>query len=163
MAIVFLLGPSLWKSPASGVVPNGPMDVRKRIAQSWKRDGHTVILMEEAHDIKGEGFIGKFDRLLHDHVTTVVMYWPPLAKMQTTYDELILLCDRQEYLKRKAIRFWLVHHVSVASIQENELKILETGERSRYLTDVAKLGPYMIAWKDQDDLNDKIQQLSQEL
>lgn len=163
MSVVFLLGPSLWKTPSSELVVSGPMRVRKRIAQSWRRDGHRVILMEETPDVKGDRFIDKFDRLLHANVTNVVMYWPPLAKMQTTYDELILLCDREEFLKQKAVRIWLLHHVSVASIQENELKILETGERSRYLTDVAKLGPYMVAWEDHDDLFVKVDQLSHEL
>lgn len=163
MAVVFLLGPSLWKSSGGEPTPSIPMEVRKRIARMLRQDGHTVILMEEAPDGKGEGFIDKFDRLLRQDVTDVVTYWPPLAKMQTTYDELILLCDRHEFLKRKQIRIWLVHHVSVASIREDEFKVLETGDRSRYLTDVAKLGPYAVEWESDDNLYAKIELLSAEL
>jgi len=31
--------------------------------------------------------------LLRQGVTHIVVYWPPLAKMATTYTELVLLCD----------------------------------------------------------------------
>lgn len=60
--------------------------------------------------------------------------------MQTTYDELILLYDRQAVLKKKAISIWVLHHVSVAQITKDEFRVLEKGSRSRYLTAVARLG-----------------------
>jgi len=50
--------------------------------------------MEEEHDVPGEDLVEKFDRLLRRSITDIVIYWPPHAKMQTTYDELILLRDR---------------------------------------------------------------------
>lgn len=57
--------------------------------------GQSCDLMEDDPDRDGEDVIQKFDRLLKSKVTEIVLYWPPLAKMQTTYDELILLYDRR--------------------------------------------------------------------
>ena len=139
------------------------MQVRRDIAQTFRRDGHKVILMEDDPDRGGEDLIQKFDRLLRQGVTDVVFFWPPLAKMQTTYDELILLCDRRGFLAAKSIPIWLMHHVSVASIRKNEFRVLESGNRSRYLTAVAKIGVHPLEWDDADDLEKQVRLLSMEL
>lgn len=119
--------------------------------------------MEDDPDRDGEDLIEKFDRLLRHKATDVVLYWPPLAKMQTTYDELILLCDRRDFLKREKIRLWALHHSSVATITKDEFKVLETGNRSRYLTAVARLGIRPLEWTSEDDLTEQAALLAAEL
>jgi hypothetical protein len=163
MAIVFLLGPGMW-DPAKGPATDpDPMQVRRGLAEVFRGHGHTVILMEDDPHRQGEDLIQKFDRLLRSGVTDIVLYWPPLAKMQTTYDELILLCDRHAFLKEKSVRLWALHHSSVATITGDEFKILETGNRSRYLTAVARLGLHPLEWETEDDLNEQARLLSAEL
>ena len=109
-AIVFLLGPGMWNNPKRPVADPAPMQVRRDIAKAFISRGHKIILMEDDPDRQGEDYIQKFDRLLRNKVTDVVLYWPPLAKMQTTYDELILLCDRRDFIEKAAIRLWALHH-----------------------------------------------------
>lgn len=120
------------------VADPAPMQVRRDLAEVFRGHGHTVILMEDDPDRQGEDLIQKFDRLLQSGVTDIVLCWPPRAKMPTTYDELILLCDRLDLLEKKSVRLWVLHHVSVATITRDEFKILETGSRSRYLTALAR-------------------------
>ena len=162
MAVIFLLGPGYWREGEGAPSTDTPLDVRKRIAEALEKDGHTVLLMEKVRDIGGETILQKFDRLLRQGVTQVVVYWPPLAKMATTYTELVLLCDREEFLKKQQIGLWLMHHVSVLSISEDEFKVLERGDRSRYLEAVVKLGPRAVKWETEQDLHDKIRLLSAE-
>lgn len=163
MAIVFLLGPGMWDPDRGPAADPAPIQVRRDLAEVFRGHGHTVILMEDDPDRQGEGFIQKFDRLLRSGVTDIVLYWPPQAKMQTTYDELILLCDRRDFLKENSVRLWALHHSSVATITGDEFKILETGNRSRYLTDVACLGLRPLEWETEDDLNEQTRLLSVEL
>jgi hypothetical protein len=139
------------------------MQVRREIAESFVSRGHDVILMEDDPDRQEEDYIQKFDRLLRGNLTDVVLYWPPFAKMQTTYDELILLCDRREFLEKASIRLWALHHSSVARIAHEEFKILETGNRSRYLTAVARLGLRPLQWENEEDLAEQVRLLSIEL
>ena len=89
MAVIFLLGPGLWDASKNPPDAASPMQTRRHIAKLFERDGHKPILMEDDPDRGGEDLIQKFDRLLRHGVTDVVVYWPPLAKMQTTYDELV--------------------------------------------------------------------------
>ena len=163
MANIFLLGPGWWDAGKGVPPPDTPLNFRKRIAEIWRKDGHTVLLMEEAADVKGETILQKFDRLLRQGVTHVVIYWPPLAKMATTYTEMVLLCDRQEFLIKQRINVWFVYHVSVASISGDEFKVLEPKDRSRYLEAVVKLTPHAVGWENEADLYNKIQLLSTEL
>jgi hypothetical protein len=153
MAVVFLLGPGMWDTAKRPAADPAPMKVRREMAKAFIEHGHKVTLMEDDPDRAGEDYIQKFDRLLRDKVTDVVLYWPPLAKMQTTYDELILLCDRRAFLKKHSIRLWALHHSSVAKISKDEFKVLETGNRSRYLTAVARLGLRPLEWEDEKDLD----------
>jgi hypothetical protein len=83
--------------------------------------------------------------------------------MQTTYDELILLCDRRDYLAKASIRLWALHHSSVARIGHDEFKVLESGNRSRYLTAVARLGLRPLQWEDEETLAEQVRLLSAEL
>lgn len=139
------------------------MQVRRDIEKTFIREGHKVILMEDDPDRQDEDYIQKFDRLLRSGVTDVVLYWPPLAKMQTTYDELILLCDRRNFLEKASIRIWALHHPSVARITHEEFKVIETGNRSRYLTAVARLGLRPLQWADDAELKDLVRLLAAEL
>jgi hypothetical protein len=107
--------------------------------------------------------IQRFDRLVRQGITDVVVYWPPRAKMQTTYDELILLCDRRAFLKQNRIDIWVLHRISVASIRREEFNVLESGNRSRYLTAVAKLGVHPLEWEEDKDLQDRVRLLSTQL
>lgn len=163
MAVIFLLGPGMW-DPAKGAssAPT-PMQVRRHLAAIFAKVGHKVILMEDDPDRKGEDMIQKFDRLLRQDVTDVVIYWPPLAKMQTTYDEFILLCDRHDYLKAEDIGLWLLHHTSVAEVRRDEFIVLEKGNRSRYLTAVAKLGVSALEWEADKELTEQAGLLASEL
>ncbi|MBI2922462.1 MAG: hypothetical protein HYY18_15535 [Planctomycetes bacterium] len=163
MAVVFLLGPGMWDSTRRAIADPTPMQVRRSIGKILKEHGHRVILMEDDPNRGGEDYIEKFDRLLRDRVTDVVLYWPPAAKMQTTYDELILLCDRRDYLKREAVRLWALHHSSVATIKGDGFKVLETGNRSRYLTAVARLGLRPLEWNDEKELAAQARLLAAEL
>ena len=163
MAVIFLLGPGYW-DPAKGIPPSDtPLKVRERLAAIFERDGHAVIIMEKASVIKGEGMIEKFDRLLHQAVTDVVIYWPPLSKMQTTYDEFILLYERREFLRKKRIGVTVLYHPSVSSIGKDEFDVLEKGNRSRYLTDLVRLGVDALEWEDDEDLDEQAKLLSTQL
>jgi len=161
MAVIFLLGPGMW-GPERTAADVSPMEVRKKLAARFRTDGHAVILMEDEADRKGEDMVEKFDRLLRK-ATAIVMYWPPQAKMQTTYDELILLRDRKAYLAEAKTAIWVLHHDSVAEISGDEFNVLEAGNRSRYLTAVAALGVHPIDWSDDEELDRKAALLSAEL
>ncbi|MBI2387378.1 MAG: hypothetical protein HYV14_15420 [Elusimicrobia bacterium] len=163
MAVVYLLGPGMWDGGKRTSDDQSPLLVRRSIAKTLGANGHQVVLMEDDPDRIGEDLIEKFDRLLRHKVTDVVLYWPPLAKMQTTYDELILLCDRRDFLKKEKIRLWALHHSSVATITKDEFKVLETGSRSRYLTAVARLGLRPLEWTSDDDLAEQTGLLAAEL
>lgn len=162
MAVVFLLGPGMWGPPKGGVAPS-PMDVRRRMATILQASNHKVILMEDAPDLKGEDVIQKFDRLLRGKVTDIVLCWPPLAKMQTTYDELILLYDRRAFLRKSRIALWALHHVTVAKITRDEFRVLETGQRSRYLEAIARLGVTPLEWDAEHELEQWTYLLASEL
>ena len=163
MAVIFLLGPGMWDASTHSATALSPIQVRRQIARTLDAGGHEVILMEDDPDRKGEDMIEKFDRLLRRAVTEVVVYWPPLAKMQTTYDEFILLCDRHEFLRAHSIRIWLLHHVSVAELRKDDFRVLEKGNRSRYLTAVARLGVHPLVWQNERELHDCVTMLATEL
>lgn len=163
MAVVFLLGPSQWDGVQRPQAGSAPMQVRRDLAAIFIKHGHKVILMEDDPDRESEDYIQKFDRLLRSKVTDIVLYWPPLSKMQTTYDELILLCDRRVFLDKESLRLWALHHSSVARITKDEFIILETGSRSRYLTAVARLGLRPLQWEDDKDLAEQALLLAKEL
>lgn len=116
------------------------MVVRREIAKTLAAGGHRVILMEDEQDKKGDDMIQKFDRLLRNRVTDIVLYWPALAKMQTTYDELILLYDRKDFLRRHEIPIWVLHH-----------------------TAVARLGVRPLEWETEDDLEERTTLLAAQL
>lgn len=151
MAIVFLLGPSQW-DPQRGEPPkHTPMEARRQIEELLEAEGHHVILMEDVEDERGEDLIEKFDRILQSKgVTDIVVYWPAGAKMQTTYDELILLRDRVDDVPLPDI--WVLHHASVAEISRDEFRVTEAGGRSRYLEAVARLGVRPFPWDDHEAL-----------
>ncbi len=162
MAVVFLLGPSQW-DPQRGPPPKRtPMDVRREIEQLLEDAGHHVILMEDIDDRQGEDLIEKFDRILQTKgITDLVVYWPAGAKMQTTYDELILLRDRVEDLPLPDI--WVLHHASVAEIRRDEFRVTEPGGRSRYLEAVARLGVRPLRWEDHEALSHLVGLLASEI
>jgi hypothetical protein len=163
MAVVFILGPGMWDPANRHAADPTPIQIRRGMAKTLVQYGHAAILMEEDPDRKGEDVIQKFDRLLRAKVTDVLLYWPPLAKMQTTYDELILLYDRRVFLKKHSIRLWAMHHSSVAKISKDEFVVLETGNRSRYLTAVTRLGLRPLEWGDEEELAEQVQLLAAEL
>ena len=163
MAVVFLLGPGMWAAEEAERSKLPPMVVRRRLAAILGEGGHRAFLMEDDPDRLGEDLIQKFDRLLRGGVTDVLLYWPPLARMQTTYDELILLCDRKNLLRELGIAIWVLHHVKVAAIAAGTFKILEKGGRSRYLTAVAGLGVHPLEWETDAELDERVRLLAAEL
>jgi hypothetical protein len=157
MAILFLLGPSLWESGE-----DVPMRTRREIGKVFRESGHRVILMEDEADKEDEDLVEKFYRLLLEkRVTDIVVYWPAHAKMQTTYDEFILLRARMDISKLP--RIWVLHHSSVASIKVGQFEVKERGSRSRYLTAVAKLGTHPLEWDSAEDLKEQVRLLAMEL
>jgi hypothetical protein len=157
MAILFLLGPSMRESGE-----DVPMRTRREIGEVFRESGHRVILMEDEADKGDEDLVAKFYRLLLERsVTDIVVYWPAHAKMQTTYDELILLRARMDISKQS--RIWVLHHSSVASIKVGQFEVKERGSRSRYLTAVAKLGTHPLEWDSVEDLKEQVRLLAMEL
>ncbi len=153
MAVIFLLGPGMWDFEKKGTESDSsPLEVRRNIAKILRGAGQ-----------KNEDMIQKFIRLLHSKVTDVLLYWPPLAKMQTTYDELLLLYVRKALLRRKRISIWILHHASVAEITREEFKVLEPGNRSRYLTAMTRLGAYILEWQTESELKEQVLLLSSQL
>lgn len=162
VAVVFLLGPSQWlRKQALQEIPS-PMEERRQIAQTLRHEGHRVVLMEDIHAQDREDLIAKFDRILQcEGVTDILVYWPPQAKMQTTYDELILLSDRCK--EPNLPRVWVLHQSSLAEISRNHFQVNEAGGRSRYLEAVARLGVRPLDWETRDDMMRLVRLLATEL
>lgn len=164
MATVFLLGPSRWDADRRQAPGPTPMEVRRRLQRilQGQEGEHAVLLMEDEPDRTGEDLLEKFWRLVEERaVTDVVVYWPPGAKMQTTYDELVLLRDRLGI--QELPRTWVLHHVDVAAFHEDHLEVKEAGGRSRYLEAVARLGVRALDWEDGDGLDRLAARLAEEL
>lgn len=160
MGTLFLLGPSEWDAERGGAGPTTPMRVRRDLALTLAASGHVVILMEDEKEEPGEDMVQKFERLL-GRATDVLFYWPPLAKMATTYDEMLLL--RKAADKGTLPRLWFLHHDTVASIAHGEFKILERGGRSRYLTSLARLGITAVPWTTEKELHERAALLAAEM
>jgi hypothetical protein len=138
------------------------MDIRRTIKRLLAAQRHRTVLMEEVEDYPGEDLIEKLDRILQSHnIQHVVIYWPAGAKMQTTYDELLLLRDR--FGQRKLPKIWVLHESSVAKITKQRFLLKEPGGRSRYLESVARLGVRPIPWDSHDEMFHLVRLLSQEL
>lgn len=162
MAVVFLLGPSLWKKGTRASRTETPMEMRYKLAQIFKENGHITFIMEAEDGLPSEDLVEKFDRMLHDRgVTDVVFFWPLGARMQTTFDEFILLRDRMG--NRSLPDIWVLHDRRVARIERGVFHVLESGGRSRYLEAVAALGVTPLAWSGQKELRRLVQELVEEL
>lgn len=161
MATIFLLGPSEW-DPARGAPPSRtPFALRLAVAREMRAHGHDVVLMEQVGDEPGEDMVDKFDRILRrEAVTDIVVLWPKGAKMQTTYDELLLLRDR---VSQDLPRVWVLHHAAVAEIRRGVFRLKEPGGRSRYLDSVARLGVRPLSWSTASELDTIARRLSREL
>jgi hypothetical protein len=165
MAVVFLLGPSEW-DPDRSKPPQGPtpLDHRRRLAKLLEgaQGQHIAFLMEDEPSRSGEDLVEKFWRLIQEkRVTDVVVYWPPAAKMQTTYDELVLLRDRLGLQALPTI--WVLHHTKVATFERDHLTLHEPGGRSRYLEAVARLGVRALDWDDDEGLERLATHIAEEL
>ncbi len=157
MATVFVLGPSFLQSGEKAL-----LRVRQELADIFREGSQHAFLMEEQPDRKGEDIVDKFYRLVEENaVSDIVVYWPDGAKMQTTYDELILLRARMDVMKVPTI--WILHHASVATITEDEFTVNEPGNRSRYLDGVARLGVRPLVWDTDQELRDLARLLATEL
>jgi hypothetical protein len=66
-------------------------------------------------------------------------------------------------LRELEIRIWTFHHSSVARIADDDFQILETGQKSRYLTDVARLGLRPLEWETDEELEELTRLLAAEL
>lgn len=165
MAVIFLLGPSEW-DPERTKPPVGltPLDHRRRLQKLLEGASgeHVVFLMEDEPPRTGEDLLEKFWRLIEQkRVTDVVLYWPPAAKMQTTYDELLLLRDRLGI--QKLPRIWVLHHTGVATFEKNHMVMHEPGGRSRYLEAVARLGVRAVDWDTEEELDHLATTIAEEL
>lgn len=162
MAVLFLLGPSFWAEGKRGRRRKSPLDHRHEIARLLSKMGHKVLLMEQQEDRIDEDLVGKFGRIIDKAgLTDIVVYWPWGAKMQTTFDEFILLREKKESSKLPPV--WVLHDQRVAAITKGEFRVLEAGNRSRYLESVASLSVTAIPWSTHRDLYRKCHELADEL
>lgn len=162
MAIIFLLGPSVWKA-GKKTPAYSPMEMRRQIAEMFRENGHKVILMEDEPDITGEDLPNKFYRLLRDKaVTDVVVYWPSLAEMQTTHAEFVLWGACPNISQLPPIQ--LLHHASIFSVKGEVFNINDREDRNRYLTSIlARQGVCLVEWESDEDLKEQVCLLSAEL
>lgn len=138
------------------------MDVRRELKAVFEARKHRVILMEDVGGEQGEGLVDKFERILErKDVEHVVVLWPKAAKMQTTYDELLLL--RRRASTKPVPPVWILHHEDVLTVAGGEFKLLEPGDRSRYLDAVARLGAHANPWKTGEQLREFARRLAAEL
>jgi hypothetical protein len=101
--------------------------------------------MEDVEPSDGEDLVQKFDRILDaERPDLILVYWPARSKMQTTFDEMLLLRKRIE--ARPVPRVVVLHQAGVARITPREFQILEKGGRSRYLEAVRRVPMTPIAW-----------------
>jgi len=83
MAVIFLLGPGMWGPERASAGGPSPLAIRREMARVFSKDGHRLILMEGEKDRRGEDLIQKFDGLLRNRVTDIVLYWPILASLES--------------------------------------------------------------------------------
>lgn len=69
----------------------------------------------------------------------------------------------KKFLSQHEIPIWVLHHISVASISGDDFKVLESGNRSRYLTAVARLGVRPLEWETEDALRERTTLLAAQL
>ena len=163
MAIIFLLGPSVWKSKKISPIYS-PMQKRRQLAEIFRADNHKIVIMEDEPDIKDEHLYKKFYRLINDKkVTDIIMYWPSLAEMQTTQIELVLLGIQNDTLPTPQI--WLFHHTSVFSDKMGEGIISDGEDRSSYLSSILNKRKKKrdVEFENDEDLTRKAEFLSKEL
>lgn len=159
MPVVFLLGPSEWLDGATA--GKTPMAHRRDLLALLTQAGVDAFVMEDEPDVDGEDLVAKFERLLQERrVDEVVPDWPPGAKMQTTYDEMLLLRTLRDRMPLP--RIWFLHHEDVAEIRHGVFRILERG-RSRYLTAVARLGVHPVPWRSMSELHERVRLLAREV
>ncbi len=116
--------------------------------------------MEEHPTRPNEDLVDKFYRLVNEEKTTdIVIYWPAAAKMQTTFDEMILLRARCE--NNHLPRIHVLYERAAAKDRSGTLQAMES-PRSRYLSALAPLSLQAIPWSDVAELMDAMSWLMQQ-
>jgi hypothetical protein len=128
--------------------------IRRKIAECLANEDVDGILMEDESTWPGEesDLGAKFHRILDSQrLDAIVVYWPKGAKMQATWDELLMLLDRSR-TGRPVPPLHYLSHPRVMAHEKGVLKIREKGGRSVYLEGVGKLGGTLWPWKDEIQL-----------
>lgn len=158
MTTIFLLGPSEPKDPPRP--RDAHMAVRRRLAGLIEAADHRCLLMEDLPQRRGEDLVEKFERILDEERPAVVLvYWPAKAKMQTTFDELLLLRKRSE--DQALPQVIVLHEEGVADITAREFRILEPGGRSRYFEALRRVPITPISWSTEPQLEERVSRLAQ--
>ncbi|MBI2078270.1 MAG: hypothetical protein HYT80_07890 [Euryarchaeota archaeon] len=161
MKRALLLGPGHWKWPVLHARGATPLEVRHRIQDVMEAEGVDAVLLEDEPDQAREAddLALKFHRLLDEGpMDAIVVYWPRGAKMQTTWDELVIL--REEQLRHERGErgtlppLHYLSHLKAMSIDDARLHIHERGGRSAYLRGVSQLGGELWPWLTDDQLVD---------
>lgn len=146
MARILILGPSQWWDKANHPNSPTPFEVRSRIKQLLT-PRHEALLLEEQPE--ASSLSDKFALLLDDpRLTDVIVYWPPRSKMVTTQQEIAVLVARRP----PKTRVWLLHHTSVAAIDDGTFELTQHGDRGRYTSDIIRLSPRVLPWSTKEEL-----------
>lgn len=161
MAVVFVLGPSQWRTPGSDRTE--PIAVRRRLATRLRDAGHRAMLIEDIDDDpEDRDLLDKFERVLDtESVTDVLVYHPARAKMQATLHELLLLAARSD--EAPTPRVWLLVHEEAATLDGFRFHLKESGLGSRYLDAVHRLRPVVLPWRTADRLRAHVDHVAEEI
>lgn len=152
MKRALLLGPGHWRLPWLRWTRPSPLEVRRRLSETLHSYGLEAVLLEEEPDEAGEAedVSRKFHRFLDSEpLDAILVYWPRRAKMQTTWDELVIL--REEHLRHERGErgplppLHYLHDLRAMDLGEH-LVIRERGARSAYLRGVSQLPASAHPW-----------------
>lgn len=139
-----------------------PLGIRRKLAEGLLANGLEAVLLEDEPDEANErhDLTRKFHRFLESEpLDAILVYWPLHAKMQTTWDELIILreeCLRHERGERGPLPpLHYLHHLDAIDLGEH-LVIRERGGRSAYLRGVSHLAAVAHPWITSDQLDDAV-------
>lgn len=164
MKRVILLGPGHWRLPWRLAKRTTPLEIRRKLAEGLLANGLDAVLLEDEPDEADEkhDLTRKFHRFLESEpVDAILVYWPLHAKMQTTWDELIIL--REEHLRHERGErgplppLHYLHYLEAMDLGEH-LVIHERGGRSAYLRGVSQLAATAHPWITSDQLDDALAQ-----
>lgn len=158
MKQALLLGPGHWNLPWTRpwrrfYLRNTPLEDRQDIRQWLAAQDVDAILLEFEPSLAGEDedLAKKFHRVMSRNAfDAVVVYWPAGAKMQTTWDELVIL--REMALSSPVPPVHYLSQPGAMDLSDGRLVIHERGARSAYLRGVSQLPAQVWPWTNRREL-----------